>query len=494
MFGNADAKRKFCWLLIRFFKSLNYFCMSNLSSQIRIAKEKRGKDVESFTSISNLLGTSEWSEDIHAPQFESLKRSIKDGDALLERLNDSQLLMRGSGVPASIDLDDDDSTEHRSAGATVAVIDSSNLGDKWDKVRSKFSLLRAVRCVSDRGLDGLEREMHQEAQIEGRSMGTSFEGNLQIPSALMSRVGASPDMFQGTQKRDVLAQTASAGGNTIATVLGPMIEFLDPRLVVREMGATYFPGQTSNLSFPTNTANGEAEWAGEVTTSQEIDPVFGLLELKPKRLTAHTDVSRMNLVQTSLSMENLVRRRLNRAVMTKLERTCFNGSGTGNVPLGILNVSGVNDVDLGANGGLLDWKKTVLFETLCSIENADMGSLGYVFTSGVSGDLKTVKRDIAGNGFIWEGNNFQASVNGYKAMSTNLLPSNLTKGTGTNLHAAIFGNFEDLYIAQFGGIDILVNPYTKGKEGLVEMIVYTLFDLGVAHNKSFTICNEIAIQ
>ena len=42
------------------------------------------------------------------------------------------------------------------------------------------------------------------------------------------------------------------------------------------------------------------------------------------------------------------------------------------------------------------------------------------------------------------------------------MPSNLTKGTGTNLSAIIYGNWADLIIGYWSAFDLLVNPYAAG--------------------------------
>ena len=119
-------------------------------------------------------------------------------------------------------------------------------------------------------------------------------------------------------------------------------------------------------------------------------------------------------------------------------------------------------------------------------------TLGYLFTPQVAGKLKTTKRDDAGNGFIWEGPNSGALVNGYRAMANNLLPKNLTKGAYNSvLHGGVFGNWSELIIAQWGGVDLLINPYTKGKEATVEIIINAWFDHGVRHVESFCKCDEL---
>ena len=77
-------------------------------------------------------------------------------------------------------------------------------------------------------------------------------------------------------------------------------------------------------------------------------------------------------------------------------------------------------------------------------------------------------------------------LNGYAIEWTNLVPSNLTKGTSSQVCSAmIFGNFEDLFIGEWGGLDIVVDPYTKAGSGEVVMTVNAWNDVLVAQPKSF---------
>jgi hypothetical protein len=55
----------------------------------------------------------------------------------------------------------------------------------------------------------------------------------------------------------------------------------------------------------------------------------------------------------------------------------------------------------------------------------------------------------------------------------------------------VFGNWADLLIGQFGGVDILINPYTKGKEATVEVIVNAWFDHAIRQASSFCKCDEL---
>ena len=68
---------------------------------------------------------------------------------------------------------------------------------------------------------------------------------------------------------------------------------------------------------------------------------------------------------------------------------------------------------------------------------------------------------------------------------TNAIPSNLTKGSGSNLSAILYGNFADLYIGLFGDVEVLVDPYSDFAKGTTGVRILQSIDIAVAHPQSF---------
>jgi hypothetical protein len=85
---------------------------------------------------------------------------------------------------------------------------------------------------------------------------------------------------------------------------------------------------------------------------------------------------------------------------------------------------------------------------------------------------------------------------GYVYASTTLVPSNLTKGTGTNLSALIFGSWSELLIGIWGGdgVDLLVNPFdsTAYPKGNVRVRAMITCDIEVRHAQSFAAITDCA--
>ena len=77
---------------------------------------------------------------------------------------------------------------------------------------------------------------------------------------------------------------------------------------------------------------------------------------------------------------------------------------------------------------------------------------------------------------IWD--NANRELNGYGAFATGNLA---TSGVSGKAHA-LCGDFTKVHIAQFGGLDILFDPYTGGATGEPRMIVTSLMDGDAVQN------------
>lgn len=352
----------------------------------------------------------------------------------------------------------------------------------------RFSLIRAMNLVvNKRALDGIEKEMFEEADKEARESKVSLSGDIRIPSFL-TRNG-----HQAAEKRDIVADTDGQGGYTIQTNLGGLIEFLQPRLVFDRLGAQRLTGLVGDLDIPRQITQTAAAWEGENTSADETNITFDKLTLTPKRLAAFVDVSKKWMIQTSLPAENFVRNDLNQAVRIALETALINGATGGNNPVGILNTTGIGSVAIGTNGGAPTWAHMVSLWKEIATDNADVNTLNYLTTPGIAAQLMQTEKASGTAQFVWTTNNREGSVNGYGAVTSTLVPSTLTKGSSTDCHAVIFGDFMSMIIGQWAGVDITVDPYTRAKEAIVVLTVNSWWDAIIRHPESFAAIKDARV-
>lgn len=288
------------------------------------------------------------------------------------------------------------------------------------------------------------------------------------------------------QKRDLLAGTDTAGGHLIATDLlgASFIDLLRASAVMMGLG-TVLNDMVGNVAIPRQTAATVGVWlATEQGGATEDDAAFDQVTMTPNEVGVFQEYARQLLVQSSIDIEAFVRADLSLALALAIDLAAINGSGASGQPTGILNVSGIGDVDLGANGGAPTWPAIVELETDVSVANAAVGNLGYLTNANFRGKAKTTVKESGQAIYLMPETGLE--MNGYRASISNQVPNNLTDGLGSNLSACIFGNYADLFIALWSGIDILVNPYTGDTTRTTRVTAYQDADIAVRHPESFS--------
>jgi HK97 family phage major capsid protein len=350
---------------------------------------------------------------------------------------------------------------------------STTFNEKEKEAAASYSFKRAIMGAMNGKLDGLEAEMHQEGILEARNSGLQIEGNLYIPFHILS---------QKRTQTSMNATTTAEGKATVATEMRSLIDILRDRMNLSRMGATYLTGLNGNISFPRHTASTTASWKAEATDADSTYLTFDNVELTPNKLTAHTKYSKQLLIQSSVDIESLVRNDLALRIAHALETAAINGTGLNNQPTGILNTTGIGSVVGGTNGANFSWTHAVQLENAIEVENADMGALAYYTNPRIKGYGKTAVKATEQGGFIIESDN---TLNGYPLYVSNIIPSDLEKGTHNYANAVIFGNWADLLIGQWGGLDLLIDPYTSGKAGMINVYAVSFWDVDVRHAESF---------
>jgi HK97 family phage major capsid protein len=352
-----------------------------------------------------------------------------------------------------------------------------------DRETAQYSILRGIMTALD---GGTCFEMEVSAEI-GRKLGRSTSGMF-VPTSLRSAVHGMRAPI--ATAADTL--TSAAGGATVPSYLMPLIEILRAKMLVRAMGAQVLSGLSGLVSFPKQLATATLTWVAENSGADvgetDLANYFGLIGLTPKQAMATLAYSRTFLMQTSLDAEGFFRNDLGRVNALGLDQVAIAGSGVGSEPRGVLNTTGIGLVVCGdPDGALPDWGDIVALETDVAVDNADFGSLGYLTNPKIRGYLKTVTKFANTDTPIWEkGSNGFGELNGYRAGATTQVPSNLSKGASNAiLSAALFGNWNDLVIGEYGALELIVDPYRLKKQGMVEITSNLLADVLVLRAQSF---------
>ncbi|MET4806793.1 phage major capsid protein [Limibacillus sp. MBR-115] len=359
-------------------------------------------------------------------------------------------------------------------------LDGLSRGDRRD-IATRFDLGNLIRAAitGDHSSAALELETAREIQ---RRSGLSPEGLL-VPAAALA------------PQRALSTRATLTSGNTGANLIGTehrfdaFIEALTNEAVVIAAGATVLDGLIQDVSIPKKTTTTSAQWVAEQSAPTDSTPTLGAVALAPKQLAALASHSRKTLVQALPGVTELIRADMVEQIGIALDAAALNGGGA-NEPVGVLQTSGIGAVAIGTNGGAITWPAVVDLVAAIHAANALSGSRRWVTTPEVvaamqkteraSGTAKFILDELAGGKLLT-----------YETMATNGLPKDLTKGTGTNLHPLIFGNWASLLVGIWSAVDLIVDPYTNADTGQVRIAAHAFFDVGVRHAESFAAITDI---
>jgi HK97 family phage major capsid protein len=381
--------------------------------------------------------------DQHEAEFNTLSEQI----ARAETLNDMERRMQGQPIGGTGD-------------------------DRFDTELRKFSLLRLIAHRAGMNVDaGLDLELSNET---ARRSGRSFEGDA-VPNAIFeTRV----------------TTTSATGSNIIPTDYRPdlYINLLYENLVVKQAGARVLNDLRGNVAIPKALTGHTATWFAENSAIPLSDATWGQVTLTPKHVGCLTELSRNMVIQPSPSVEELVRADFAANLARAVDAGAIQGTGTGAEPEGILATTGIGSVALGTNGGAPTWPK--ILELIGKLEDENVNGNAFVGNGKFSRLARQTLKTTGLPGYLMDQ---PGSLAGYPYYSTALVPSNLTKGTGTALSALIFGRWSDLLIGYWSEFDLLVNPYesTAYSKGNIQIRGIVTMDTAVRYPESFAAIKDI---
>jgi HK97 family phage major capsid protein len=347
-----------------------------------------------------------------------------------------------------------------------APLDTQEIGLTKKEVRN-FSLMTAIRAMAN----PTDRNAQEAARFE-------FEASQEAAK----RAGADPqglymphDVLRSWNQRDLNTSDDSA---MVAEAYrgGDFIDVLRNASSVMQAGATMLTGLQGDVKIPKKTAASTGAWiATEGGASTESEPTFGQVTMSPKTVGAFTDITRLMMMQSSLDIENLVRNDLSTGIALAIDNGALQGSGSSGQPTGVANTSGINAPTSFAAANPT-FAEVVAMETAVAEDNALMGNLAYILPASMMGALKTTAKDAGSGQFVADG----GQINGYNAIVSNQV-------TAGDLY---FGNFADLLIGMYGGLDITVDPYTASTSGTVRIVALQTMDVAVRHAVSFAYNND----
>lgn len=342
---------------------------------------------------------------------------------------------------------------------------ASSLGLTQKETRH-FSLARAIVACRDQNWTKAGFELECSRSVAEKLGRVPEPTKFFIPFEVLER--------PLTQKRDLTVATAGAGGYLVATENMGFIEILRNRSVAFRMGARRLSGLQGNVTVPRQSAAATAVWlANEASTATESQQTFVQLSMTPKTVSAYTEVSRLLLLQSSPSAEAIVTDDLAQVVAVAADLGVLNGSGAAGQPTGIMGTSGVGTV----TGTSIAYAGVLEYQTDVATSNVTPARGGYVTTPAVASLLMQRVKFTSTASPLWEGNVWDGSMAGFPAMSSNQMPA----------ASMLFGDWPEAVVAEWGVLEVEVNPYANFQAGIIGVRAMYSLDVGVRRPFAFSV-------
>tara|TARA_R110000737_G_scaffold205578_2_gene224166 strand:- start:12498 stop:13715 length:1218 start_codon:yes stop_codon:yes gene_type:complete len=318
---------------------------------------------------------------------------------------------------------------------------------KIDKDISKFTFQEAMRQAYTGNLSGIVKEMDQEARSEARYTGQNFKG-LAIPSSILQRAAVGTSAVNATSTMSFTDQ-------------------LEANLVLAQAGANFYSG-VDNMKFPVISAVNSYFVPEAGGSAGAANGTAGSITLTPKKIISVVNVSNEALIQNA-SLEAALQRNMAASIAATFENALLDTADITNAPLSIFADAAV----ISTGNTAADY---LALETALLAAGVMLGdNVKYLIDSDAYATVKSLAQ-VSSVSAIWD--NANRELNGYKAFAS----SGVAASGVTGKAHALCGDFSKVHIAQFGGLDILFDPFTGGATGEPRMIVTSLMDGDAAQN------------
>lgn len=366
---------------------------------------------------------------------------------------------------------------------------------------NRYSLLRGVqaavraRLAGKEGLpDGLEREAHDEfIRRSNANGGLGYEpGGFIVPPDAPLNMNALRGRERSRLQRDMQATVFAGGGAFVPTqLLVPVIELLRNKMVLDRAGIRRMAGLQGNIVIPRQEAAATAYSVSEIGALTASQQLLGQIALSPHRVGATQNYSKQFIMQSTPDAEAFMRDDLFKVIALKWDYLGLAGNGAGDEPLGIINAPGISSIIFGATP---TYAKIIAMQTALRKANV-LGDLAYISTPGTEGSLRTVAVTLTGattvvggaDNAIWApagADDEDGMVAGHPAHATNQVPSDLV----------ILGEFDQLIQGLWGGLDVVVDYFTKAVNAEVALTINTWGDFALRHPQAFCVSADSGAQ
>ena len=363
---------------------------------------------------------------------------------------------RNGSQPACLSLETSENRESDEPMEQTEIIQTANPIADLSPNAYQFSLGRAIRAEMDGDWStaGYEREMCQEAK---RNYAGSPRG-LVVP-------------FESVYSRATMVTTGDvSGGIGTSHIADRYIDIPRAASSVLEAGATIIQGLNSNVAIPKNNSDVSASFIAENRTITESDIDIDTITMSPRMVAGTSSFSRHVLATAQPTIDELVREGLQKQITNSIDSAALTGDGTGANPTGVTATSGIN-TKVTTGGSTMTHAESLEVIAAVAANNLDASFGVFIIHPNDAATIGATSKDTGSGTFVYD----NGLISGKRVIESTHAP----QGT------AFFGVFRHLYIGFFGGVDLVIDPYTSARNGVVEITATQLVDIAVAYEKAF---------
>ena len=373
-------------------------------------------------------------------ELEECKREMEDDTSTEGTPKDDDETPKEDEEPSDDETpkeDEDPSTDDEEPSNKDKEKRNKNLKGNNIIMEKKFSLVKAIRNIAEnRNLDDSTMAVINAGREEMRKSGLSYAGQIQLPS----------------EKRAIVSVTTD-GDDTVATDVFNILDPLRSNLVLAQAGAKVLDNLVGDVKIPILGAS-NVGWEGENDAAADGSGAITSVTLKPKRLSCFIDISSMMLKQDSCGVEDAIRRDIVEAIAHKFQSTILgDGVGDATQPSGLFH-------------GLVD-KAATDFDSMAAIEadleTANVSNISYIASPKARAAMRAMTKGAKNNAVVAYAN---GEFDGTPVYSTSDVANS----------KFLVGDFSNLYLGQWGAIDLVVDNYTQATKGAVRLVVNVYLD------------------
>lgn len=419
-------------------------------SDMKINKRAKRSNEEILEEIKSLMAEMEQSEEREEEVVEDTENETSEEETQEEVIEEKDCDTDSEETEDRENETEEEVSEEVVEEEIVDTTDEEEINnEKRNKNTSmKFSLIQTINdVVNNRSLNDAAKAINKEGRSAMVKAGLAANGNITIPVETRAEGDATPTT------NGIFATVATKGKENVATDKLNILEPLRANMVLAKAGATYMTGLVGDVSIPVYSGS-NVGWKGEVVTADNGEGAFTEVVLQPKRLTAFVDVSKQFLIQDSNDAEEMLKRDIINAIGEKLEQTILgNEAGSATKPQGVF--SGVT-----ADTAAVKFDNIVDMEA--ELEEANVNDYTYIVSPSAKAILRKTSKDSGSGQFIMA----DGEIEGREVF----VSSAVTK------KGVLVGDFKDYVIAQWGGLDLTVDQYTKAADGMIRLVINSYFD------------------